>query len=130
MGLTWDQVDGILQRAVARGPARRGLLDLTRIGVDETSFQKRRGYIAVVNDLVGGNLVWVADGQGREALDRCYKSHPRPALARIEAVAMGSWLDWASDSRLAPMVKVTQTIRFHLIGILSADVLGVTNARA
>jgi len=28
------------------------------------------------------------------------------------------------------MVKVAKMIRYHLIGILNADVLGVTNARA
>jgi len=243
MVLTWDQVDGIMQRAVARGLARRGPLDLTRIGVDETSFQKRRKYVTVVNDLVGGNVVWVADGRDREALDSFYRSLPRPTLARIEAVAMdmwkpysfsaavfvpdaeykiafdrfhvvkhlgdavdrvrrienrklsaagddrlkrtkydwlrrdgsltgdhkvrfeglkgssletakafalkeaaigiwgykvrgwarrarSSWLGWASESCLTPMVKVAKMIRFHLIGILNADVLGVTNARA
>ena len=28
------------------------------------------------------------------------------------------------------MVRVARTIRYHLIGILNADVLGVTNAKA
>ena len=37
--VTWDQVDGIMQRAIHRGLARRGELELTDIGVDETSFQ-------------------------------------------------------------------------------------------
>jgi transposase len=41
--------------------------------------------------------------------------------------AWDSWLDWASRSRLEPMVKVAKMIRYHLIGILNADVLNVTN---
>lgn len=243
MDLTWDRVDGIMKRAVGRGLERRGPTELTRIGIDETSFKKRHEYVTVVNDLVGGNVVWVADGHGREAIDGFYKSLPRSALAKIKAVAMdmwkpyifstaahvpdaefkiafdrfhvvkhlgdavdrvrrvenrklsmsgddrlkrtkydwlrrdgkltgehkrrfevlkassletakafalkeaaigiwgyklrgwarrawNSWLDWASQSKLAPMVKVAKMIRFHLIGILNADVLGVTNARA
>lgn len=39
--LSWDEVDGIQGRAVARGLKRRKLDAPKRIGVDETSFQKR-----------------------------------------------------------------------------------------
>ncbi len=41
MGLSWDEVDGIMQRAVQRGLERREVQVSERIGVDETSFQKR-----------------------------------------------------------------------------------------
>jgi transposase len=39
--LSWDEVDGILARAVERGLARRRRIRVKRIGVDETSFQRR-----------------------------------------------------------------------------------------
>ena len=39
MGLSWDEVDGIMQRAVQRGLERREVRVPERIGVDETSFQ-------------------------------------------------------------------------------------------
>jgi len=51
MELLWDQVDGIMQRAVRRGLARRGPVAPKRISVDETSFQKRHAYVTVVNDI-------------------------------------------------------------------------------
>lgn len=38
--------------------------------------------------------------------------------------------DWLQRSRLSPMVKVGQTIRRNLLGILNAVVLGVTNGAA
>jgi hypothetical protein len=41
LDLSWDQVDGVMQRAVRRGLARRRLEVPRRLGVDETSFQKR-----------------------------------------------------------------------------------------
>ena len=44
MGLSWDEVDGIMQRAV-RGLERREVQAPQRIGVDETSFQKRHEYV-------------------------------------------------------------------------------------
>ena len=39
-----------------------------RIGVDETSFQKRHEYVTVVNDL-DGHVLHVADGRGKESLE-------------------------------------------------------------
>ena len=45
MGLSWDEADGIQGRAVARGLARGAHQAPTRIGVDETSFQKRHEYL-------------------------------------------------------------------------------------
>ncbi len=41
MRLSWDQIDGIMQRAVRRGLARRKLEGIRHVGVDETSFQRR-----------------------------------------------------------------------------------------
>jgi len=48
MGLTWDQIDGVMQRAVRRGLERRKLEAIRQVGVDETSFQRRHEYVTVV----------------------------------------------------------------------------------
>jgi Transposase len=40
------------------------------------------------------------------------------------------WLSWASRCRLKPMVKVAETIKNHLWGILNAAVTGLSNATA
>lgn len=39
--LSWDEVDGIMARAVKRGLLRRKRVKVRRLGVDETSFQRR-----------------------------------------------------------------------------------------
>jgi hypothetical protein len=41
MGLTWDQIDGVMKRAVRRGLARRNLEAVHHVGVDETPFVVR-----------------------------------------------------------------------------------------
>src|SRR5262245_36845768 len=46
--LSWDEVDGVMQRAVARGLKRRQVEPVAHIGVDETSFRKRHEYVTVV----------------------------------------------------------------------------------
>ena len=51
MGLSWNAIDGIMQRAVQRGLARRTDRPLARVGVDETSFRKRHRYVTIVSDV-------------------------------------------------------------------------------
>ena len=42
-GLSWDEAWGIMQRAVARGQARKQARPLAYIGVDEKAFRKAIG---------------------------------------------------------------------------------------
>jgi hypothetical protein len=45
MLVSWDEAEGIFQRAVARGLARRTQDPVRVVGVDETSFQKHPEYV-------------------------------------------------------------------------------------
>ena len=90
MGLSWDEVDGVMQRAVARGLERRQVKMPARLGVDETSFQKRHEYVTVVNDL-DGHVLYVADGHGKEALEGFYEQFEEEELEKVETVAMDMW---------------------------------------
>jgi transposase len=91
LDLTWDEVDGVMQRAVRRGLARRRLAVPRRLGVDETSFQKRHEYVTVVADVDRGVVQHVADGRGKEALAAYYDSFTEEELAGIQTVAMDMW---------------------------------------
>ena len=86
-GLSWGQVAGIRRRAVRRGLARRELSPPRRMGVDETSFQKRHEYVTVVNDLEG-SVLYVADGRGQAALDGFFGELGPEGCSRIRQVAM------------------------------------------
>lgn len=88
MDLTWDQIDGVMQRAVRRGLARRKLEGIRRVGVDETSFQRRHEYVTIVSNQDGGGVLHVADGRSQEALDAFWKELTPEQLAQIESVAM------------------------------------------
>ncbi|MCI0574142.1 MAG: ISL3 family transposase, partial [Myxococcaceae bacterium] len=91
MGLTWDQVDGVMQRAVQRGLERRELAAPRRVGIDETSFAKRHEYVTVVADNERGVVQHVADGRGKEALAAYYAEFSDEELSAIESVAMDMW---------------------------------------
>jgi len=91
MSLSWDQVDGVLQRAVDRGLARREPLELERIGIDETSFQKRHEYVTIVTDQESGNVVYVADDRKQESLQGFFDELEPADLLRIQSVCMDMW---------------------------------------
>jgi transposase len=88
MGLTWDEVHGIMSRAVARGLERRKLDLPAQLGVDETSFQKRHEYVTVVCDGSSGKVLHVADGRSVEALSGFYRQFSKSELAAIDTIAM------------------------------------------
>ncbi|MEZ6015617.1 MAG: ISL3 family transposase [Planctomycetota bacterium] len=96
MGLTWDQVDGIMQRAVRRGLARRADLEPVRVGIDETSFQKRHEYVTVVTDLDSRDVIYVADDRKRAILEGLFDQLEPADLLRIEAVSMDMWQPYIS----------------------------------
>jgi len=88
IGLSWAQIDGIMQRAVRRGLERREKAYPERIGVDETSFKKRHKYVTVVQDQDSGDVLHVANGRGHESLDEFYDGLDDDQLAGIESVSM------------------------------------------
>ena len=94
--LSWDQVDGIMRRAVERGLARREDIAPTRIGVDETSFQKRHEYVTVVTDHDSGNVLYVADDRKKESLDGFFDMLEPSQLLEIESVSMDMWQPYIS----------------------------------
>ena len=101
--LSWDEVDGIMGRAVARGLLRRRRVEVRRIGVDETSFQRRHEYVTIVTDLDGRTVLHVADGRKRESLDAFFRSLDPDQLAAIDAVAMDMCAAFvASTSEFVP----------------------------
>lgn len=89
--ISWDQVDGIMQRAVRRGLARREEETHRHIGVDETSFQKRHEYVTVVTDRETGRVLYVADDRRKESLDGFFDQFGPVELLAIETVTMDMW---------------------------------------
>ncbi len=57
--LSWNAIDGIMQRAVKRGLSRRAALSPKQIGIDETAFKKRHDYVTIISDHVEGVVLHV-----------------------------------------------------------------------
>lgn len=99
LGISWDELDGIMQRAVKRGLARRGRRPSTRIGIDETSFQKRHEYVTVVSDLDAKTVVNVAFDRNEDSLKAFYEGLSPAELSAIDVVAMDMWRPYIKTTR-------------------------------
>ena len=87
-GPSLDQVYKIQERAVARGLERRGPLAAKRIGVDETSFQKRHEYVTIVTDQESGTVLHVADDRRTESPGSFFRGLDSAQREETEVVAM------------------------------------------
>jgi transposase len=91
MGLSWNAIDGIMQRAVARGLSRREAVFPTQIGVDETAFRKRHDYVTIVSDQEEGSVLHVGSDRKKETLKAWYASLTEEQREAIESVSMDMW---------------------------------------
>ncbi len=89
---------------------------IARVGVDETSFQRRHEYVTVVSDLERGRVVHVADGRGQEALEGYYRGLTEPQRLAIAAVAMDMWRPYiqATQAQLPGWATAVCFDRFHV----------------
>ena len=89
--LSWTAIDGIMQRAVARGLDRRTRSSPEHLSVDEVSFQRRHEYITVVTDQISGAVLYLADNCTKEALAGYFTSLSEQECAGIQSVSMDMW---------------------------------------
>lgn len=116
MGLSWDEAEGILQRAVERGLERREREPLRAVGIDETSFQKRHEYVTVVADLERARVVWVGDHRRWETLAAFWDSLTPQERSDVEEAVMDMWEPYISATTHALPDGSSKIVfdRFHV----------------
>jgi transposase len=89
--LSWDEIHGILERAVKRGLARRRAEEIPHLGVDEKAFRKGHKYLTLVNDLKRNRVLYVAEDREQSSLDGFWSTITDEQRASIRAVALDMW---------------------------------------
>jgi len=89
--LSWDEADGIMQRAVKRGLSRREMQEVRNIGIDETSNQKGHDYITVILDKDRNSVIDVLDDRKAETLEKWLKTQGNVDLKGLESISMDMW---------------------------------------
>lgn len=89
--LSWDEVDGIMSRAVKRGLARRQKTAPKRIGIDETSFQKHHQYVTVILDKDTDSVIDILDDRKAITLRSWFETQEKSDFAQLESITMDMW---------------------------------------
>ena len=125
LGLSWDQLHAIMERAVARGLGRRELEGLRHVGLDEKSFGKGQSYVSLLNDLDEGKVLEVTKDNDRAAADALFATLPKEVREAIEAVCIDMSGHFGAAARAAVPQAALVHDRFHISAHLNDAVAAV-----
>ncbi len=122
--LSWDEAWHLMERAVARGLARKPARTIAFVGVDEKAAGKGQDYITVVSDLGRGTAEYIADERRQESLDGYFARLTPEQRGAIQAVALDMWDPYVNSIR-AHLKDAKRKIvfdRFHVMGHMGGAV--------
>ena len=132
LNLSWDEVHGVMERAVARGLERRKAEPLPAIGVDEKSFQKGHQYVTIVSEVTPGysRVIYVAEDRKQSSLDGFWETLTPGQIDSIYAVAVDMWDPYITSiqNHLPDAGKKIVFDKFHIAGYLGEAVDKVRKA--
>ena len=126
LGISWDEADGIKQRAVKRGLARKVPAVMPRLCVDEKGMGHGHDYMTIVAQARAEQTTveYVGEGRERESLDAFWEGLMAEQLAGVEAIAMDMWKPYV-QSTLAHVPGAAGKIvhdPFHLVKYMNEAV--------
>jgi len=124
--ISWDEADGIKQRAVKRGLARKSPAVMPRLCVDEKGMGHGQDYVTIVAQVTEEQTTveYVGDDRKQESLDAFWESLTAEQLTGVEAVAMDMWEPYL-QSTLAHVPGAASKIvhdPFHLVKYMNKAV--------
>jgi transposase len=124
LGLSWDEVHGMMDRAVARGLARRQAEPTPYLGVDEKAYRKGHRYLTLVNDLDRGRVLYVAVDRKKSSLDGFWPTLTTAQKESIRGVAMDMWEPYEQSVREHVPGAEDKIVydKFHIAGHLGEAV--------
>ena len=116
MRVAWRTVGAIARRVVADA---RALVDplasLTRIGIDEISYEKGHKYLVVIVDHDTGHLVWARAGRDTKTLEAFFDELGEERCKRIRLVSADG-AGWIGDVVKARCANATRCMDpFHVV---------------
>lgn len=114
--ISWDEVDGIMARAVRRGLERRKKTKPSNIGIDETAYQKRHEYVTVILDKEKDVVLDVLDDRKAETLNIWFKTQEISDLTTLKSISMDMWDPFinAVKKNFENADKIIAFDRFHV----------------
>ena len=114
LGLDWDSVHRIMERAVERGFGCRELESLQYVGIDEKSFHRGHSYVSILTDLTGRRVLEVVEDRTEEAADGLWENLTDEQKEQVEAVAVDMWPAFANSVETNVQQAEIVHDRFHI----------------
>jgi transposase len=116
--LSWDQVDGIMQRAIRRGLSRREKGVPRDIGIDETAYQRHHEYVTVILDKDNDAVIDILDDRKSSTLSEWFATQDKSDLSHVESITMDMWDPFinAVRSHFERAEELIAFVRFHVSG--------------
>jgi transposase len=122
LGLSWDAMHAIIERAVARGLERRSLDDILHVGMDEKSFGKGHDYVSIMTDIDNRRVVEVAPERTIEAADSLWETLSELQRSEVKSVSLDMWQAFMiSAGKNAPDAEIVHD-KFHIAKYLGEAV--------
>jgi transposase len=114
--LSWDEVDGIMQRAVKRGLLRRERQAILNMGLDETSYQKQHEYVTILMDKDRDCVLDVLNDRTAETVETWLRTQKESDLSGLRSISMDMWDPYIKAVREAIPAAEEKIVfdRFHV----------------
>lgn len=114
LGLSWDAMHSIIERAVERGLARRELDGIYHVGIDEKNFGSGQDYISLMTDLHANRVLEVTEGRTTESCDELWKTLTEEQRAKITGVSVDMWQAFMTSTKeTVPKAEIVHD-KFHI----------------
>ena len=122
--ISWDEAWHLMERAVARGQARKAKRVPELIGVDEKSARKGRQFLTVVCDLEHATVEYIAEDRKASSLGGYFETFTAEELGHIKAVATDMWEPYISSvqTHLPDGANKIVFDRFHIMNHMGSAV--------
>jgi transposase len=113
----WDQTWSIVERAVARGKARKEAMPVPRLGIDEKAFLKGQNYITLLYDLDNSTVEAISDGNDTNSGIACLSQLSDAQVQSVEAIAMDMSVAYVKAAKQVIPFAETKIVhdRFHVM---------------
>lgn len=114
LGLTFDEVHSIMERAVERGLARRDEHPMRQLGLDEKSMKRGHNYLTVLTDLENSCVHDVAEGRKQVQAESLLNELSELQRKTVTCVCMDMWEPYRrAVEKILPNAAVVHD-RFHI----------------
>lgn len=122
LGLSWDEVHHIQERAVERGLLRRKLDQTCHLGIDEKSFLKGHSYASILYDLDESRVLDVTRDRTEDSAKKLLQTLPEKKRADITAVAVDMWPAFISAIQSVLPNSAIVHDKYHVVSHLTKAV--------